>query len=52
MTASEVLDLYLEYMRYDGNDEIENEDLRWDFIDAAVDLLERLSGRSVGDELD
>lgn len=49
--ANEALDAYIEYMKYDGDDDIDNEDLRWDFIDQAVELLEALTGRKVEDEL-
>lgn len=49
--ANEALDLYVQYMEYDGDDDIDNEDLRWQFIDAALELLERLTDRCVADEV-
>ena len=49
--ANEALDKYNEYMEYDGGDEIENEDLRWDFIEQAVEILEAMTGRKVSDEI-
>lgn len=55
MEANAVLDLYVKYVEYDNAgdgkyDEAENETLRWDFIDSAVELLNVLTGRNVGDE--
>jgi hypothetical protein len=50
--ANYVLDLYKEYFKYDGRDEVTSENLRWDFIEAAVDFLQRLTGRSMSNELD
>jgi hypothetical protein len=52
--ADNVLDLYVEYMAYDNNgdgeyDEIDNETLRWNFIDAAVELLEKLTNRKIAE---
>ncbi len=46
----EALDLYIEYMECDGDD-IDNDDARWAFIDAAIEVLEKLTGRQVGDEI-
>ena len=37
--ANYVLDLYKEYFKYDGRDEVTSENLRWDFIEAAVDFF-------------
>ena len=48
--ANQALDEYVTYMEFEGDDE-ENEELRWEFIDSAVALLEKLTGRKVGDEL-
>jgi hypothetical protein len=53
--ANQVLDLYIKYMDYDNHfdgeyDDEDNENLRWDFIDAAVELLEKLTDRKVDDE--
>jgi hypothetical protein len=55
MEPNAVLDLYVKYMEYDNAgdgkyDETQNESLRWDFIDAAVELLNVLTGRNEGDE--
>lgn len=55
--ANNVLDLYIEYMNYDNNldgeyNEVDNEDKRWDFMEAAVDLLQKMTDRKVDDELD
>lgn len=49
--ANEALDLYVQYMEYDGDD-IGNEERRWQFIEAAVEVLEKLTGRKVEDEID
>lgn len=49
--ANQALDKYNEYMEYDGNDEIENEDLRWAFMDQAVEIFEAMTGRKVADEI-
>lgn len=48
--ANLALDLYMQYMQFEGED-IDNEDLRWQFIDAVVSLLEKLTDRKVEDEL-
>ena len=47
--ANQALDEYVTYMA--TTYEYENEELRWEFIDSAVALLEKLTGRKVGDEL-
>ena len=48
--ANEALDLYIEYMEYDG-DEIGTEELRWQFMDEAVGILQAMTGRKVADEI-
>lgn len=53
--VNEALDKFINYMDYDSSegeeyDEYTNEDLRWDFIDAAVAVLEKLTQRDVGEE--
>lgn len=47
VAAEQALTLYEEYMEYEGLDEVESEDRRFDFMDAAVELLEKLAGRKV-----
>lgn len=54
--SNHVMDLYIKYINYDNvfdgqYDEIDNEDMRWTFIDAAVKLLEQLTDRNVDDEI-
>lgn len=49
--VNDALDAYVEYMDYDGDD-IGNEERRWQFIDAAVQVLEKLTGRNVSDEIE
>ena len=48
--ANKALDLYVEYMEYDGDD-IGNEERRWQFMEAAVEIFESLTGRKVEDEI-
>lgn len=50
--VNEALDAYIKYFEYDGNDVDDSEELRFAFIDAAVEVLEKLTGRNVNDELD
>ena len=45
--VNQALDKYVEYMNYNPH----YKRLRREFIDAAVELLEKLTGRSVKDEL-
>jgi len=49
--CNEALDLYVKYFDYDGEDGDYNDELRWDFIEAAVKILEKATGRSVADEV-
>lgn len=48
--VNEALDLYVEYIEYDGDD-IGNEDRRFQFMDAAVEIFEAMTGRKVTDEI-
>ena len=50
--ADLALDKYIEYFEYEGNeDDGANDDLRWDFMDLAVEIFEKITGRKVVDEL-
>ena len=47
---NEALDKFIHYFEYDGDDINDSHELKWEFIDAAVEILEKLTGRSVADE--
>ena len=49
--ADEALDRYIQYIEFDGDDDAENEELRWQFIDYVVPMLEKMTGRKVSDEI-
>ena len=49
--ANLALDKYIEYFVSDGNDDEYNEELRWSFIEAAVEILEKITERKMADEL-
>jgi hypothetical protein len=50
--AGQALDKYAEYMEYDGNELGQTaEDLRWAFIDQAVEIFQAITGRNVSDEI-
>lgn len=48
--VNEALDKYIQFAEFDGDD-YTDEKLRWEFIDAAVGILEKLTGRNVEDEI-
>lgn len=49
--ANLALDRYVTFFKYDGGYDSVNEALKWDFIEAAVDFLEKATGRDVAYEL-
>lgn len=49
--VNEALDAYVAYINYDGPDDDHNGNLKWDFIERAVDALSKMTGRDVSDEI-